>query len=404
MKIAVVGLGVAGVNAARVIAAGRPGTAIDIYGAEPYLYYARPKLPAFLAGKVEQSELYFYPPEWYQERGISVHTSARVERIEAAAHRLVLAEGTTVSYDRALLAMGARSSIPPLEGVDLLGVFSLWTIEDALRIRSYAKGCRWAVVIGGGPLGLEAAWGLRVLGLDVTVLQLPPRLMPRQLDDEGAAVLKGWIEKLGIAVQVGATTERIEGSGKVQAVLIREGQRFPADLVLIAAGARSNIQVAQASGLAVNKGIVVDSHLRTSAADVYAAGDVAEHAGTIYGIIPAAIEQAQVAAQNMAEIEASEYKGTVPSNTLKIVGLDMTSIGQTSGVGEGYVELRRTEPGGQYIKLVLKDGRLQGAILLGHKEKVNYISQAVARHLAVGAHGEELLSDRFDWKAELSKA
>lgn len=397
MKIVIIGLGAAGANTARAIAAGRPGTPIEIYGAEPYPYYARPKLPAFLAGEIEQQSLYFYPPEWYPEHHITIHTNAPVARIEPAAHRFTLADGTTVAYDRLLVATGARSFIPPIAGVDLPGVFALWTIEDASRIRAYAQGRKRAVVIGGGLLGLEAARGLRALGLVVTVLEFAPRLMPRQLDEEGAAVFRTLVENLGIAVQVGATTERIMGEDRVQAVLLQGGARIPADLVLIAAGGRANLSLAQASGLNVNKGIIVNSHLQTSAPDVYAAGDVAEYAGAVYGIVPAAIEQAQVAAHNMAEIDTREYAGTVPTNTLKIVGIDLTTVGQIMG-GEGYTELRRTGPTGEYIKLVLKGGRLQGAILLGRKGLVNPISRAVVAQADLGPNPELALDDRFDWK------
>lgn len=404
MKIVIAGLGVAGVNAARAVTSARPDAQVEIYGAEPHLYYARPKLPAFLAGEIEQDALYFYPQDWYREHGIAVHTGVEIDRIDPPAHQLILAEGTRITYDRLLLATGARPFVPPIEGAGLPGVFSLWTIEDALRIRAHARSCKRAVVIGGGLLGLEAARGLKVLGLHVTVLEFMPRLMPRQLDAEGAAVFQQLVEDLGIAVRVGAATECIEGASAVQSVLLKGGERLPADLVLISAGGRANIRAAQASGLSVNRGVIVDSQLRTSANGVYAAGDVAEFSGTVYGIIPAAIEQAQIAARNMVEIEASEYQGTVPANTLKIVGIDLTSIGQVVANDDGLVELRRTEPGRQYMKLVLKDNRLRGAILLGHKEKVNYLTQAVTRQVDVGTRREELLAEDLDWKSLLQSA
>jgi nitrite reductase (NADH) large subunit len=401
MKVVIVGLGVAGAHAARTIATERPGTQIEIYGAEPHLYYARPKLPAFLAGEIEQDELYLYPSAWYEERGITVHTGARVERVDPHAHRITLAEGTDVGYDRLLLATGSSAFVPPIEGVSLPGVFALRTLDDAARIRAYARAGKRAVVIGGGLLGLEAARSLRALGLEVTALESGPWLMRRQLDEEGAAIFQKLITGLGIGVQLNAVTERIEGTSGPQAVLLRDGLRLPADLVLVAAGVRSNLQLAQAASLDTNRGVVVGSHLQTSAPDIYAAGDVAEFNGTVYGIVPAAIEQARAAARNLAEIAPEEYGGTVPTNTLKIVGIDLTSAGEISGTGEGFTELRRAEPAGRYIKLVLKDGRLQGAILLGHKEKVSLISQAVARQLEVGSRTDALLDDAFDWKSLL---
>ncbi len=400
MRIVIVGLGAAGANAARTIAAaGRADVQVEIYGAEPYLYYARPKLPAYLAGEIAHDDLYFYPPAWYNERQIAVHTGARAATIDAASHRLVLADGTAVPYDRLLVATGASSFVPPVPGADRPGVFTLRTIADVERMRAYAANCKRAAVIGGGLLGLEAARALRMLGLDVTVLERGSYLLQRQLDAEGGAIFGHVIEGLGIAVEANADSERIEPG----AVVLKSGLSVPADLVLIAAGVRANLDLAKASGLAANRGIVVDAHLETSAPGVYAAGDVAEFNGTVYGIIPAAIEQAQAAARNMLEQGSAEYAGTVPSNTLKIVGIDLTSAGQVTGQGEGIVELRRSDGPGRYFKLLVKDGRLQGAILLGHKEKVNLVSQAVTRHVDVSGHEEELLSDGFDWKALLKQ-
>ncbi len=402
MRVAVIGLGAAGANAARTIVAERPEAEVTVYGAEPHLYYARPKLPALLAGEAERESLYFYGLDWYRERRIAVCTGAAVERIEPVAHRLVLGEGTAAGYDRLLLATGAQPFVPPIAGAAQPGVFSLWTIEHAAAIRAYAGDCRRAVVIGGGLLGLEAARALRTLGLEVTVLEFAPRLLPRQLDAQGATVLTRHIEGLGIAVRTGAAAERIEGTQRVQAVLLQGGDRLPADLVLIAAGGRPNLALAQAAGLATARGVVVDAHLRTSAEDVYAAGDVAEFEGQVYGIIPAAVEQARVAARNLAEVEAEEYTGTVPSNTLRIAGLDLTSIGEIEGVGEGYTELRHAGSDGRYLKLVLKDDRLRGAILLGHPGKVNPVSRTVKAQVHVGGRRDELLADGFDWKSLLT--
>lgn len=397
MKIVIVGLGAAGANAARAIAAEkRADIQVEVYGAEPHLYYARPKLPDYLAGDVALGDLYFYPQAWYDERRIAVHTGARVEQVDAAGHRIVLAEGTRVPYDRLLIATGASSFVPPIPGAGLPGVFTLRTIDDVERIRTHARECKRAAVIGGGLLGLEAARGLRALGLEVTVLERGPYLLQRQLDEQGGAVLHREVEQLGIAIVANADTDHIEPG----AVVLKSGLRVPADLVLVAAGVRANLELATASGLAINRGIVVDAHLETSAPGVYAAGDVAEFKGTVYGIVPAAIEQAQAAVRNMLKHGSAEYIGTVPANTLKIVGIDLTSIGQVAG-GEGYAELRRADGPGRYLKLALKDGRLQGAILLGHKEKVGPISQAVARQVDLTAHGEAALGDGFDWKAIL---
>lgn len=399
MRVAIVGLGAAGANAARTLAAEAPDLRVAIFGAEEHLYYARPKLPGFLAGEVGPDELRFYDQEWYRQRGIEVHLGAPAERIDTAAHRLLLAGGRSVAYDRLLLATGARPFVPPIEGASLPGVFTLWTVADALAIRAHAESCRHATVIGGGLLGLEAARALRALGLEVTVLEFAPWLMPRQLDQEGAAIFRRHVEGMGIAVRTGVATEAIAGPDVVRSVRLKGGDRLAAELVLIAAGGRADLDLARASGLAVNRGITVDAHLQTSAEDVYAAGDVAEWNGTIYGIVPAAVEQARAAARNLAGTAREEYAGTTPTNTLKIVGLDLTSIGEVAPAGAGYEELRRADGDGRYLKLVLKEGRLRGAILLEHRDKVNALSRAVAQQAAVGERRTELLEDGFDWKS-----
>ena len=395
MRCVIVGNGVAGVTAARALS--EAGAEVEIYTQETHHYYPRPRLQRFLAGEMELEDLYFYPSAWYEERGIAVHLGVEVTGLDPAARRILLADGRRVAYDRLLLAAGSRPFIPPIEGVDREGVFSLRTIEDALAIKRWAEGAERAVVVGGGLLGLEAARALRALGLKVTVLERGPYLLPRQLDAQGGALLRGLVEDMGIEVVLEASSQAILGDGRATGVLLQDGRKVEGDLILISTGIRSNVELAREAGLEVNRGVVVDERLRTNAEDVYAAGDVAEFQGRVYGIIPAAMEQAKAAALNMLGQETS-YQGTVPSNVLRVVGIDCASIGVVHPPeGEGYRELRKSEAG-VYKKLVLKDGRLVGAILLGDRKDVAPISRLIRREADVSRYVERLLDEDFDWK------
>lgn len=403
-RFVIIGSGVASITAARTIAQTQPGANIEIYTADQYPYYSRPRLWEFLAGEIAQEDLYFYPPAWYKEQGIQMHLGSRVASLSPAKKEITLADGSVVPYEKLLLAMGSRAFVPPVPGADKQGVFTLRTVNDAQAMKAYAPGAKRAVAIGGGLLGLETARALRLLGLEVTVLEINPRLMPRQLDAEGAAVLTKLIAGLGLKVIVGAATQAIVGDGRATGVALKSGEIIPGDLILLSAGIRSNIGLAQEAGLKVNQGVIVDQYMRTSAEGVYAAGDVAEFEGRVYGIIPAAIEQAQIAGAHMAGATPKPYRGTIPSNTLKIVGIDLTCIGVVVPEGEGYQELRRTdETGCCYKKFVLKDGRLVGAILLGEKADVASISKLINTVVDVSAYAGHLLDEDFDWKTLAEK-
>lgn len=401
MRFVIVGQGVAGVNAARGLAQVRSDhDEIHIYTDEKYLYYPRPRLPAFLAGEITLDELILYPAEWYEKRGIQVHLGEAVAEVNPQSKHITLAGGRQVAYDRLLLSNGSRPNVPPIKGADKKGVFTLRTVANALEIQAFARTIEHAVVIGGGLLGLEAARAVSALGPKVTVVEFFERLLPRQLDLEGAQMLQREMERFGLTIVTGAVTEEILGSGEVRGIRLKDGREIPGELVIISAGIRPNTELAAAAGIQVNRGVVVDSAMRTSAADVWAAGDVAEFAGRVWGIVTAATEQARVAAANMAaptgEVPAN-YVDIIPSNTLKVVGIDLTSIGLVNPEGEGYEEIRRKdESAGRYEKLVLKDGRIIGAIILGNKDKVRPITELINRRTDISPYKEALLEDQFD--------
>ena len=412
----IVGNGVAGITAAQAIVRADPSTEVHIFGAEPYPYYRRPRLWEFIAGEIEQDALYFRPPEWYAERGIHLHLGVRATSLDPAAHRLTLrpcsgqalANGSHVEYDRLLLATGGRPFVPPFEGTDREGVFTLRTLDDALAMKTYARDVRSAAVIGGGLLGLETARALRTAGLETTVIEFAPYLLPRQLDAEGAQVLQALLEAQDLHILTDAATEAILGHERATGVRLkarpeysrRDGRVVDGELVLVSTGIRSRVELAQEAGLEVNRGVVVDEQLRTSGADVYAAGDAAEFEGRVYGIIPAATEQAQVAAANMVAGGSATYSGTTPANTLKIVGIDLTCLGDATATGDEFVILRKVDAAaGVYRRLTLRDGKIVGAILLGDTQSVRPVKQLIATGRDVSAYRERLLDKSFDLRA-----
>jgi nitrite reductase (NADH) large subunit len=399
-RYVVVGNGIAGVTAAQSIVRADPAAEVHILGEEPYPYYQRPRLWKFLANEVEQQSLYFRSPDWYATKGIQVHLGARVTALDPAEHRLTLADGGNLHYDRLLLATGAQPFVPPFAGTDKDGVFTLRTLNDARAMKAYAADIRSVVGIGCGLLGLETARALLSLGLEVRMLETEPRLLPRQLDGEGAQVLQARLEAIGLHFLTEAQTETILGNERVTGVRLRDGRVVEGEMVLISTGIRSRVVLAREAGLEVNRGLIVDEQLRTSAADVYAAGDVAEFEGIVYGIIPAAIEQAQVAAANMVSEGSATYSGTVPTTTLKIVGIDLTSLGDATATGDEFDILRQTDPAaGVYRRLTLRDGKIVGAILLGDTQSIRPLKQLIATGRNVSAYSDRLLDENLDLKA-----
>lgn len=407
MKLIIAGGGIAAITAAREVRAAGGDFEIDIYTDEPYRFYMRPRLIGFLSGEVAEEDLFVYSPEWYEDKGIRLHLSTGVKDLDTSGQRVRLESGDQISYDRLLLATGSHPFRPPLEGMEREGVFTVRSLDDARAIRDYAQGLvsegrKEAVLIGGGLMGLECANALATLGLEVTVLQGGPWLLNKQVDAEGADILEKHLAELGVRCLSNVRLESVLGVDAVSGVRLEDGREFGAHLVLCAAGVRANLDLPRAAGLAVGRGVLVDDQMRTSAEGVYAAGDVAEYDGEAWQIIPAAVNQARVAAANIVEPGSMKYGGTVPSTTLKVVGVDLTSIGVIDGEANGLEELRRADPdSGAYEKLVLDDGRIVGAILLGSKERVPTVTRLIKEGTDVSGNEDRLLDEEFDLRSLL---
>jgi nitrite reductase (NADH) large subunit len=399
MRIAIIGCGVAGITAARAIK--QTATAqheVTVYTDENHLYYPRPRLYEVLSGEKEPQQIYSYAPEWYEKLGIKVQPGKKIMNIDPAKKEIMLEGGLKAVYDKLLLANGAHAFVPPIKGVEKRGTFTLRTVEDAIAIKQYATKTREAIIIGGGLLGIEFADCLRKLGQKVEVVEILPRLLPTQLDHDGSAILEDDLRKLGIDMQLGVKTTQILGRETVAGIALDDGNEVSGQLILISAGVRSDIRLAAEAGIKANKGVLVDDYLQTSADEVYAAGDVLEFHGKVYGIIPPAIEQANIAAANMLEDEKHVYKGTIQSTTLKIAGISLTSMGLVNPEEPKYEEIKKIDKQrGIYKKIVLDHGKIVGAILLGDRKGTSTLTKLMQQETDVTKYKDNLLEDNFNY-------
>jgi nitrite reductase (NADH) large subunit len=399
-KYVVVGGNVAGVTAAKRIRDLDPGSQVALYSEDPYPYYYRPRLWEYIAGQIQPEDTYYRPVEWYAQQGIDLYLDSCVEQFDPERKTLQLQNGETVGYDRLLIATGGRCFVPPLEGTDLPGVFDLRTLDDAKAIVARAEQVQAAVLIGGGLLGLETAKALSDRGLHVTVVEFFPQLLPRQLDEPGSEVLAAHLSQLGMTLLTGEVTQSIEVEGDDLLVSLKSGKQLRAGLVIFSTGIRSETAVWQAGGIDTNRGIVVNEYLETSLADVFAAGDAAEYQGVVYGIIPAAREQAEHAAANMVHTHSSRYEGTLPSTRLKIAGMEFNALGESTLEGEDVTVLRLSQPAaGRYERIAIRGGVIVGAIVLGDSRRVQPLKSLIAAGVNVSYVQDQLFDKNFDLKS-----
>ncbi len=397
MKAVIIGNGLAGTMAAKTLRELDAQAEVVVFAEERYPYYPRPNLVEYIAGKLPYERIFAFSEEWNARQKIDIRLGTPVRKIHPQSREVELDAGRREPYDALLIANGASSFVPPIKGADIRGVFSLRTLDDAKAIIDHVQENRRVIIIGGGLLGLEIARAIRSRGAEVEVVEFFDRLLPRQLDAQGASLLRSQVESLGIRVRLGVITEEIFGPGEVRGIRLKGGAEVSAEMAVIAAGVRPNLGLPQDAGLATDRGLVVDDRLRTSHPQVFAAGDSIQHRGKLYGIIPASFDQARAAAYNMLGQE-KKYEGTVPANTLKVVGLYVTSLGLANPEGQGYEEIRKTnKEEGIYKKVVLQDGVLVGAIWMGTKKGVSEISRAVTAKTKVNQWINTLLDDSFDF-------
>ncbi len=381
MKYIIIGNGIAGVEAAVNIRKNDAHGEIEIFSQEDSLLYYRPRLIEYLSGQVEPEKLLTYKQEWYEERNIKNILGVNIKEIRKESKEIIDTQDKRYKYDKLLLAVGARAFLPDTPGVDKMGVFSLRTIADAERIKSYCKKVKNVVIIGGGLLGIETANNLLNLGVKVKVIEYSDRLLSRQLDNEGSEILEETLKNKGIEFVLKETVKEIYGNdsanntqGTVKSILLGSGAIIEADAVIYSVGVRGRLELAQAIGLNINRGVLVNEYMETSQQDIYAAGDAIEINNTCYGLWIPAKEQGKIAGENMAGVR-NPYSMTPLETRLKITDITLFSAGDIHNQ-DAKVKLSREN--GVYRKLVIKDNKLIGAIVLGDRKEEMLISKVYA--------------------------
>lgn len=396
-RLVVVGNGMAGARFIEELIArgGRDRYDIAVFGDEPYGNYNRILLSGVLAGTHKPHDVFLNPIPWYAQNGVTLHTAARVSAIDPV-RRVVHAGELAAPYDRLVLATGSSAFIPPIDGLRregqlIDGAFVFRTLDDCAAIRKSAESARRAVVIGGGLLGLEAAKGLLGFGLSVHVVHLASHLMEMQLDAPAGKILARSVAAMGVQVELSTQTVGVRGRERVEELVFKDGSTKPCDLLVIATGIRPNADLARAAGLAVGRAITVDDGLQTSDPNIFAIGECAEHRGQLYGLVAPLWDQARVLAERLVARDA-EYRGSKTSTKLKVAGIELAVMGERDGDEPDDEVVTYSEPArGIYKKMIVRDGKLVGAILLGDASSAPTLLSAFDRADPVPEARGELL-------------
>jgi nitrite reductase (NADH) large subunit len=399
-KLVLVGNGMAGMRTLEELLKTAPDMYdITVFGAEPYGNYNRILLSPVLAGEKAFHDILLNDEPWYATNGITLHKNCEVTEINRRTRKVVARDGTAAEYDRLLLATGSHPFIIPVPGSNLPGVITFRDMNDVDTMISASRSLRHAVVIGGGLLGLEAANGLKQRGMHVTVVHLSNTLMDRQLDEVAGGMLHRSLEERGVEFLLGAETAEIIGKKRVQGVRFKDGRETTADLVVMAVGIRPNIDLAKKAGLYCERGIIVNDTLQTYDPRVYAVGECVQHRRQTYGLVAPLFEQAKVCADHLARLGIRRYQGSVTSTKLKVTGIDVFSAGDFTG-NEQTESIVLQDPGaGVYKKVVLRDNRIQGAVMVGDTVDGPWYFQLMREGTDVSAfrtrllHGQAHLGD-----------
>ena len=396
MDYIIIGNGVAGTTAAENIRKYDSQGTIKIFTDEAFPFYSRIRLMEYLAGEVDLPKLQIRSDTWYDNQKIQLFLNNNVVDIDGRRKAILTQSGERHSYDKLLLADGSHSFVPPIQGAEKKGVFTLRNINDAQEIKTFAAGKTKALLIGGGILGLEVGNSLRKTGMKVSVVEFFTRLLPRQTDPVCAALLQTRLEQMGLTFYLGGSSKEILGENQVQGLLLEDGRQIETDMIIISAGVRPNLELAQKLNLKIGKGVPVSDYLETGIPDIYAAGDSIEHKGMLYGIWPASEKQGEVAGLNMAG-KPTAYAGTTLSNLLKVAGIDLLAAGDIDPDGKLEAFIDQNRETGTCRKMVIRDNTIVGCLLFGTLEGRKKILKAMEEKRNISSIKDRL--SRFDLEA-----
>ena len=375
-RILIAGGGIAGINAAKSAREQDQNIDITILEEGDSNTYVRTRLPDYISGIASYKELFPYDDAWYAANKITLHKNTRITGIDTI-NRTIFTDNGLHEYDSLIITLGSSGNIPPIPGADLENCFPVRTIADAEKIKTLSGQNKTCSIIGGGLLGLEMAWAIRQLGCDINIIEHNPRLLPRQMDEQGAELLQKAISDKGIKLYLKSDVEEITGKVKAEYVNLKDGTRIKSDFVLLSVGVRSNTQPFSTSGIDINRAIVVDKHMNTNFEGIFAAGDIAEYNGKNFNIWPIAVEQGKVAGNNAAGGNL-EYSEIYPFTSLKIKGITMFSIGNIFSE-DSMITAEFDAKKERYVKLLIKDDIIMAAIVFGDSSLPIKIKNAIVR-------------------------
>ena len=377
-RIVIIGSGIAGLSAAEAARKTNPDIEIVIISENPHLPYQRPRLPGVIIDPSSKDKIVLHKEEWYKERKLDLRRGAIAKRVDPDEKLVELGDGSAVHYGKLILATGSRSFMPPMKGNDLEGVFTLWTLDNALAISDYIKTAKQGVVIGGGLLGLEAAYALKQRGLETTILERGQALLARQLDERASAMFQEQVERVGVKVLKKSVTREMipdPATGRLASVLLEDGSEIPADLFIVSTGVRARLEVMEGTGIAVDRCFVVNSKMETSIPNVYAAGDNALMEGQWYGLWPVSMREGKVAGANAAGGDETCVIPTPPYlvNTMETRIASAGDIAPTNPEVSSQIHFDETQL--TYDRRNFLGDKLVGYVLLGDTTPFSMLSR-----------------------------
>ena len=391
-RLIVIGNGMAGMRTVEELLAIAPGAyEIVVFGAEPHGNYNRILLSPLLSGEKSVEEILIHSPEWYARNNVTLHSGDPVVSIDRRKRIVRSQQGRELSYDRLLMATGSKPWMPAMPGIELPGVVTFRDLKDVDTMLDAARRYRKAAVIGGGLLGLEAANGLSKRGMDVTVVHLPDSLMERQLDAASANLLKASLEARGLKFRMTTRTSAILGDERATGLRFDDGTTLEADLIVVTAGVRPNIDLAKKVGLRCERGVLVTDTMQTYDPSIYAVGECVQHRDTTFGLVAPLWDQARVCATHLAEQGFSRFKGSIAATHLKVTGIELYSAGEFLGEDGDETIVLQDEKRGVYKRIVIRDNRLRGAVLYGDAVDGGWYHDLMAAQQDIGPLRDKLL-------------